>query len=81
MKKRDEDDLGKFKMGLKTASLAMGKRLKVMTKAENSDYLTGIFDYDEAFQKNDWNFVYEANQPKKKFPISRNWLETKALVR
>lgn len=58
VKKRDEDDLGKFKMGLKTASLAMGKRLKVMTKAENSDYLTGIFDYDEAFQKNDWNFVY-----------------------
>ena len=56
-KERDEDDLGKFVMGMKSASLAMGKRLKIVTKAENSDYLTGIFDYDEAIQKKQWDFI------------------------
>jgi len=53
---REEDELGKFGMGLKSSALSMGKRLEVITKSENDKYYTGVFDYDEAFQQKSWNF-------------------------
>lgn len=42
---RDSDDLGRFGMGLKTASLSQGKRLSVKTVFESKEE-TGVWDTD-----------------------------------
>lgn len=62
-KDREYLDLGKFKYGLKTASLAMGRRVKVITKAENEKHYTGIFDYDEAMERKEWDFQIVIESP------------------
>ena len=55
-KERNDDDLGKFKVGLKASALSVGKNLKIITKAEDDKHYTGIFDYDEALSLKTWNF-------------------------
>jgi hypothetical protein len=62
-KEREDDELGKFGYGAKASALSMGRRLKIITKAENDDYYTGVFDYDEALQKKDWNFQVIVKSP------------------
>jgi hypothetical protein len=50
---RDEDaDLGKFGMGLVTASLSMCRKLTVITKIKDGDLLTSIQDIDVIAEKN-----------------------------
>lgn len=50
---RDEDaDLGKFGMGLVTASLSMCRRLTLITKTKDGDLLTSIQDIDLISEKN-----------------------------
>ncbi len=44
-------DLGKFGMGLVTASISMGRRIKVIT-CDGSSTITGIFDIDEIINAN-----------------------------
>ena len=48
--KNSESDLGKFGMGLITASLSISRRLTVITK--NNDYLTAIQDIDSIIESN-----------------------------
>lgn len=39
--------LGRFGFGLKTASLSIGRRLTVMTKMQDAEFVTAIHDFDE----------------------------------
>ena len=72
---RDDDELGKFGIGLKSAALALGRRLKIITKSENDMYYTGIFDYDEAFRKRDWNFQVIVESPEEDLTFFKENLE------
>lgn len=45
-------DLGLYGMGLLTASISMGRRLEVISKAKGSDVLIGVQDIDEIIEKN-----------------------------
>jgi hypothetical protein len=73
---RDDDELGKFGIGLKSAALALGKQLKIITKSENDVYYTGIFDYDEAlFKKKDWNFQVIIESPEEDLTFFKENLE------
>jgi hypothetical protein len=47
-------DLGKFGMGLSTASISMAKKLEVITREKNSDFLYSCQDLDEVQGKNDF---------------------------
>jgi len=64
---RDEDsDLGKFGMGLVTASLSMCRKLTVITKTKGGDILTSIQDIDVIAEKNSFvKVLREANEEEK----------------
>ena len=52
---RDADDLGRFGLGLKTASFSQAKLLTVITKTQNSSLPIGIqWDLDFVILKNKW---------------------------
>jgi hypothetical protein len=53
MTERDEESLGKYGMGLITASISIGRKLTVITKREGK-YITGIHDLAEIEAKNDF---------------------------
>ncbi len=50
--KNSGTDLGKFGMGLVTASISVTRRLEVYTKTTEGELLTGILDIDEIKQNN-----------------------------
>ncbi|MDH6430695.1 ATP-binding protein [Paenibacillus sp. FSL R5-0887] len=50
---RQPNELGRFGMGLKTASFSLGKRLSVLTKY-NGDYAQRCWDLDHVSQCNEW---------------------------
>jgi hypothetical protein len=55
MTDRDEvSDLGKFGMGLCTASISMARRLEVITKEEESDTLYSCQDLDEVVKRDEF---------------------------
>jgi hypothetical protein len=60
-------DLGKFGMGLITASISMGRRLVVLTKTTDGDLVRGVHDLDTIYQRNE--FVSEIS-PASKADIS-----------
>ncbi|MDF2789102.1 MAG: ATP-binding protein [Neobacillus sp.] len=51
--KRGANELGRFGMGLKTASFSLGKRLSVLTKW-NGVYHERCWDLDHVSQCNEW---------------------------
>lgn len=51
--KRAKEELGRFGMGLKTASFSMGKRLSIMTK-KNGEVSERCWDLDYVSDKNEW---------------------------
>jgi hypothetical protein len=53
-KRPSPKSLGKFGMGLKTASTAFCRRLTVISKKENGDYDTAQWDLDVIVEKNKW---------------------------
>lgn len=50
---RSENVLGRFGMGLKTASFSLGKRLSVLTK-QNGKYHERCWDLDYVSERNEW---------------------------
>lgn len=52
-KDRDEDDLGRFGLGLKTASLSQGRRLTLCTRKDDQTTLIQ-WDLDYVREVNDW---------------------------
>jgi len=52
--KDEVSDLGKFGMGLCTASISMARRLEVITKEKNGECLYSCQDLDEIIKKNEF---------------------------
>jgi hypothetical protein len=52
--KRKEEDLGRFGMGLKSASFSIGKQLTVVTKKKNLSTFIRRWDLDYVSQTNEW---------------------------
>ncbi len=60
--KRDADDLGRFGLGLKTASFSQATILTVISKTEESSDLYGIeWDLDKVVESNRWDATQLAN--------------------
>jgi hypothetical protein len=54
-----ESDLGRFGMGMVTASISIAKRIEVLTKQKDCPMLTSIMDLDEMAQNNNFNVYRE----------------------
>ena len=54
---RSEKDLGRFGMGLKTASFSQCKRLTCVTKKENYSIIKRCWDIDFINQENEWQLL------------------------
>src|SRR5690554_327966 len=54
---RSENDLGRFGMGLKTASFSQCKRLTCITKKENFATIKRCWDIDYINQENEWQLL------------------------
>ena len=50
-------DLGKYGLGLITASLSLGRKIRVITK-NNDEYNTAVFDYDSIMKNNSFTAVF-----------------------
>ena len=59
---RSESDLGRFGLGLKTASFSQCKRLTVISKTENSEIASLVFDIDY-IDAHGWK-VFDCGDPK-----------------
>lgn len=57
-KVRHEKDLGRFGLGLKTASLSQAKRLTVVTKTSGSALFAAEWDLDRVASENEWSLYW-----------------------
>ena len=57
---RTEKDLGRFGMGMKTASFSLGKSLNVISKVDNN-YFNVEWDLDYVEETNKWNILIKNN--------------------
>ncbi|HEX8077409.1 MAG TPA: ATP-binding protein, partial [Chthoniobacterales bacterium] len=65
---RDPQDLGRFGLGLKTASLSQGRRLTVRTKLLDSPTFTRCWDLDYVAHSGDWCLLRKGDdQAEKQF--------------
>jgi len=55
--KERDGELGYFGVGLKGASISLGRGFKIITKHRDGDYMCGIFDLDIAIKVGTWKFV------------------------
>jgi hypothetical protein len=60
---RDPDDLGRFGLGLKTASLSQCRRLTVFTRKARGDVLVRCWDIDVIEDTNQWALLRNARTP------------------
>jgi hypothetical protein len=60
---RDPDDLGRFGLGLKTASLSQCRRLTVLTRAPGGDVLVRCWDIDVIEAADEWALLRSAQTP------------------
>lgn len=56
-RRTDASSLGKFGLGLKTASTAFCRSLSVMSKNETSEYRKVQWDLDEVCKRNEWELL------------------------
>lgn len=54
---RDPDDLGRFGLGLKTASFSQGRRVTVFTKRRRGKNLVRCWDLDHIASTNEWRLL------------------------
>lgn len=59
---RDSDDLGRFGLGLKTASFSQCKRLTVASKKENDNIYIRCWDLDIVNEENAWILLKTASE-------------------
>lgn len=59
---RDSNDLGRFGLGLKTASFSQCKRLTVASKRVDDKIYTRCWDLDVVNQENNWILLKEASE-------------------
>lgn len=60
---RDPDDLGRFGLGLKTASFSQGRELHVWTRAEGQQESGRCWDLDYVAQHNEWRLRKDLPPP------------------
>jgi Histidine kinase-, DNA gyrase B-, and HSP90-like ATPase len=58
LEKRDPDDLGRFGLGLKTASFSQCRRLTVASRSENHKVAIRQWDLDYVIQVDDWRLLH-----------------------
>ncbi len=61
LSKRDTQDLGRFGLGLKTASFSQAKRLIVKTRTEKLNDCTATWDLDTVEETGEWLFDLETS--------------------
>lgn len=66
---RDKNDLGRFGLGLKTASLSQCRRLTVITKKEGC-YHAACWDLDHIIQEKDWSLICYSAEEIENLPLS-----------
>jgi hypothetical protein len=72
IEERDKKDLGRYGLGLKTASLSQCRSLSVVTKKRNGGILGGCWNLDYIKQTNLWNYiVLSESECKKIFSITQ----------
>lgn len=69
-KKRDDTDLGRFGMGMKTAAFSLGKKLSVITK-KDGEFSNAIWDLD-SIPKIGWQLIILPNDELKEYSASIN---------
>ena len=58
--KKDPSSLGKFGLGLKTASTAFCRKFSVVSRAKDTDpYLKAVWDLDHVVNKHEWELLWE----------------------
>ncbi len=62
LEKRADDDLGRFGLGLKTASFSQCRLLTVMTRTEHSNPSTRCWDLDHVRKAKKWELLTEAQR-------------------
>lgn len=70
---REETDLGRFGLGLKTASFSQCKRLTVISKTKNTELASLVFDIDY-IKDNGWK-VFDSSKPESLLKIVRERLK------
>lgn len=65
--KRKEEDLGRFGMGLKSASFSIGKQLTVVTKKKNLSTFIRRWDLDYVSNSNEWKIFKTINDNNTEF--------------
>ncbi len=74
---RSTQDLGRFGLGLKAASLSQCKKLTVVSKQENS--VSGFsWDYDYILEHKDWLVIELSDEEVRKVPSVESLLEQKS---
>jgi len=61
--KDERSDLGKYGMGLITASISMAKKLEVITKTKGGDFLYASQDIDDIVEKNEFIINQDVASP------------------
>lgn len=56
--RRELTDLGRFGLGLKTASLSQARRLIVLSKRKEQDFVGAIWDLDQVAERGDWSLEW-----------------------
>ncbi|MGE7983342.1 ATP-binding protein [Solibacillus sp. NPDC093137] len=74
---RSKNDLGRFGLGLKTASFSQAKKLTVITKY-NDQVFSRQWDLDFISKSDDWNLITPTEANIKKFPLYKELLEQKS---
>ena len=67
---RDPEDLGRFGLGLKTASLSQGRRLTVRSRQRGKSAVTRCWDLDHIAETDNWYLLSDADAAAEK-PLSR----------
>lgn len=66
---RDQDDLGRFGLGLKTASLSQCRKLTVITKKDGT-INAACWDLDHIIEKCDWSLLCFAGKEARSLPFA-----------
>lgn len=74
LEERDKNDLGRFGLGLKTASLSQCRRLTVITK-KAGEYNAACWDLDHIIQKKDWSLICYKGKEAEELPFADNLSE------
>ena len=77
---RDPKDLGRFGLGLKTASFSQCKRVTVRTKTKGNLVATRCWDLDYVTETKEWRLLKNASESSEKYLSGLSGLESGTLV-